>query len=262
MSAASTRARSLSDPPPAPARDFLRSELGRATVVLVGSCEISYEGRARSLLALGERLVILKPDGTLLVHTAEKLKPVNWQPPGCVFGAAVEDDSLVVTATRDAPRETVRMRFTSVWTASALDLSDSAALALAGTEEDIRSALERVPDVLEPGLTVWSRERESGRGPMDLYGEDARGARVIVEVKRRGATVGDVEQLRRYVERERAARAGPVRGILAAPSISPAAKRYLDEIGLEGKELDVPSLLATSVETRHAGQLSLARFQD
>jgi RecB family endonuclease NucS len=261
LSAASRPARSAALPTPFAAREFLRAEFGRALVVLVGRCSITYEGRARSVLPEGERLILCKPDGTLLVHTASKLKPVNWQPPGCVFGAAVEEGTLVVSATRDRPRETIRIAFESLAAAQAFDLEDEAELALDGTEEDLRSALQRVPTVLEEGLTIWARERASGRGPMDLYGEDRRGARVVIEVKRRGATVADVEQLRRYVEREKAARAGPVRGILAAPSVSPSAKKYLDEIGLEAREIDLALIRARASQTP-AGQVSLAKYGD
>lgn len=253
--------RYLAAPTPLAARDFLRESLATALTQVVGRCVIEYEGRARSTLPAGDRVVLLKPDGTLLVHTGEKLKPVNWQPPGCVFGAAVENGLLVVTATRARPVETVRIAFESVSAVLAARLSDGAELSLEGSEDELQAALAKVPEMVEPGFTFWRREKEGGRGPMDLYGVDARGRRVVVEVKRRAATVADVEQLRRYVERERGARTGEIRGILVAPQVSASAKRYLDDLGLEGREVDVAKLLERARTARPAGQRTLGAFE-
>lgn len=254
------KVRVLFEPAALAARDFLRESLATTLTQVVGRCVIEYEGRARSTLPPGDRVVMLKPDGTLLVHTAGKLKPVNWQPPGCVFGAAVENGLLVVTATRARPAETVRIAFESVAAVLACRLDDEAALSLEGSEEELQAALAKVPDVVEPGFTFWNRERDGGRGPMDLYGVDARGQRVVVEVKRRAATVADVEQLRRYVEREKGARGTDVRGILMAPSVSPSAKRYLDDLRLECREIDVAKLLERARTARPAGQRTLGAF--
>lgn len=252
--------RALADLAPDAAAPFLREAFGTKLVQVIGRCAIEYRGRASSELPAGDRLVLLKPDGTLLVHTATKLKPVNWQPPGCEFQATVENDRLVVSATRDKPRETVRMVFEEVHAVAALELADGVELALVGTEDDLQAALARSPDAIEPGFTFWRRERASGRGPMDLYGVDARGRRVVVEVKRRAATVGDVEQLRRYVEREKGARGDGVRGILVAPTVSETARRYLADLALEWREIDVARLVVPKERLRAAGQSSLAAF--
>src|SRR5581483_1531570 len=194
-------------------------------------CSIDYQGRAESKLGSGERLLIFKPDGTLLVHTSTKLKPVNWQPPGCVFSASHEGDKLVVTAAREKPKETVRIALEAVHVVMALGLDDVEALDLAGSEDDLQAFLATKPTLIESGFTFWRRERASGRGPMDLYGVDAKGRRVVVEVKRRAAGVKEADQLRRYVERERAARGeDQVRGILVAPKVSETARKYLADL--------------------------------
>src|SRR5690349_3757788 len=72
-------------------------------VTAVGECEVAYQGRATSTLSRGERLILLKPDGTLLVHTPEKAKPVNWQPPGAAFSVANEEGNVVLTSHRTKP---------------------------------------------------------------------------------------------------------------------------------------------------------------
>jgi len=86
------------DPDPEAALAFLlegirglRERRGHLLEIL-GECQVEYKGRARSQLSRGERLILLKPDGTLLVHTAQKAKPVNWMPPGDTEFAGVPQD--------------------------------------------------------------------------------------------------------------------------------------------------------------------------
>ena len=249
---------------------FLREHFGRRLVQVAATCTIDYEGRAASTLPLGSRLVLMKADGTLLVHGSEKLKPVNWQPPGCAFAAERVDGRVVLTAAREKPRELVRIAFHDVDAVLAIDLDDGVSLEVTGTEDDLQAFLARSPHVIEPGFRFWSRERASGRGPMDLYGEDAAGRRVVVECKRRAAGVAEADQLRRYVERERNARgeaqgatgeARRVRGILVAPGVSEKARRYLDESGLEYREVDWEKLMRPARDAlKSSGQRTLGYF--
>jgi RecB family endonuclease NucS len=255
--------RTLRDLAPQPARDFIESEAGSKLVQVVGRCEIRYEGRAQSTLERGDRLLVMKPDGTFLAHTDEKLKPVNWQPPGSSFQAAVDDeDRLVVTASRSEPREVVRVTVDEIQMVQSMDLADDGELDLVGTEDDLQELLYERPDLVEEGFTFWSRERTSGRGPMDLYGEDAEGNRVVVEVKRTTAGVAEVQQLRRYVEREEEARGADVRGLLFAPDVSDKARRFLSDLGLEYREADWDELLPEIQSVLPANQSTLGEWDD
>jgi RecB family endonuclease NucS len=106
---------SSTDPPVEDALDLLETGFERgAMVTLVGKCEVEYDGRASSYLGPGERLIILKPDGTLLVHRDEQRTPVNWQPPGCTHDARIEDERLIVQSTRTSPHEEVEISFETV----------------------------------------------------------------------------------------------------------------------------------------------------
>lgn len=253
--------RVLRDLHPEAAVEFLKSELGHRFVQVAARCSIDYQGRAESTLPSGSRLLLFKPDGTLLVHGARKLKPVNWQPPGCVFSAARESGQIVLTAFRDKPRETVRIVLEEVQLVLSMSLDDGDELDLVGSEDDLQAFLALRPQLIEPGFRFWSRERASGRGPMDLYGEDAAGRRVVVEVKRRAAGVKEADQLRRYVERERAAREGTgVRGILVAPQVSDKARKYLSDLDLEWRELDWDKLRRSAADLLKAGQRTLGEW--
>src|SRR5512133_3357546 len=99
----------------------------RRTLVIAGNCHVHYAGRANSTLENGERLLIIKSDGSLLVHRPTGYEPVNWQPSGAVFHVEVKDDKLDVHGVRQKPHESVKVTFSSVLMVSAMNLLDSGA---------------------------------------------------------------------------------------------------------------------------------------
>ncbi|GAA0471055.1 endonuclease NucS (plasmid) [Halococcus dombrowskii] len=203
-------------------------------LTIVGKCEVDYDGRASSHLASGERLVILKPDGTLLVHRNKQRKPVNWQPPGSTHSARLNDDHLIVESVRSSPHEELEITFQTVAQASRLELDDMSEFALEGSEEDLRQRILADPDILETGFNAMATERETSAGPIDIYGQDADGTPIAVELKRRRVGPDAVGQLNRYVEALERNRPGKsVRGILVAPSVTERAKQLLTSEGLE-----------------------------
>ena len=169
-------------------------------LTLVGECEVEYDGRASSHLPPGERLVILKPDGTLLVHRDEQRKPVNWQPSGSTHSARLDGDRLIVESVRTSPHEEIEITFEALIQASLLELDDTSGLALEGSEEDLRQRILENPDVLEDGFQAMMTERETAAGAIDIYGQDADGTPTAVELKRRRVGPDAVGQLNRYVE--------------------------------------------------------------
>lgn len=211
-------------------------------VTVVGRCTVQYDGRAASSLGPGDRLVVCKPDGTVMVHTDEGHKPVNWQPPGCEHTVSRSADGLTLTSTRTTPSEELVVTFESVVQVSAFDVTDEESLDLAGTEADLKSRVLDDPHLVEPGFTPLATERQTPAGPVDVYGEDRDGRTVVVELKRRRVGPDAVSQLGRYVDalrRELHADAD-VRGILVAPSVTDRARRMLGERGLEFSAVEPP----------------------
>lgn len=254
----------LTNPPPSEACAFIRSHAGHRMLQLVGGCTIDYQGRAQSTLASGERLVLFKPDGTLLVHTDVGTKPINWQPGPTSTAVAVQEldedqPMLVVTVERASPKEIVTIAFEEVHFAAAFVLRDWEDLQLLGTEADIAELLRLHPHLIEEGFQPYDMEVDRRRGPMDIYGHDVHGGRVVVEVKRRTAGIKEATQLYRYVEKERKVH-GEVRGLLAAPGLSEKAHFYLKDKGLEYCELDLDELLPM-VPQLHATQKTLGSFE-
>ena len=243
-----SRAVTLEEPTPSVACEAIADGIDREALVTVfGRCTVDYEGRASSTLEAGDRHVMLKPDGTVLVHTDEGQQPVNWQPPGCEHAVRCEsadgadaNPALVLESRRSTPEERLLVRFQRVLQVSAFSGTDETDLELSGTEEDLRQRILEEPAVLEPNFTPLATERETPAGAVDVYGEDAAGRAVVVELKRRRVGPDAVGQLRRYVdalERDLHADAD-VRGILVAPSVTDRADRLLGEHGLEFVSLE------------------------
>ncbi|WP_416838611.1 endonuclease NucS [Haloferax sp. DFSO52] len=205
-----------------------------------GRCTVDYDGRATSKLGPGDRLVLLKPDGSILVHTDEKRTPVNWQPPGCTHAASVCDGRLRIRSTRSNPDERLDVFFERVEQCSVYGVTDRSDLELTGSEEDLRQHILANPSILESGFDPLETERQSDAGPIDIFGEDADGSPVVVELKRRRVGPSAASQLRRYVDAlhrefgddER------IRGILVAPSLTDRAAGLLEREGLEFVALD------------------------
>lgn len=226
----------LAEPTPCEALDLVTGGIDRgALVTLFGRCTVEYDGRAASTLGPGDRHVMLKPDGTVLVHTDEGQQPINWQPPGCTHDPDLDDGRLRVRSRRSTPEEELVVRFEDVARAAAFDVTDAHELALSGTEEDLRGRILDDPDLVEAGFRPLATERDTPAGAVDVYGTDSEGNTVVLELKRRRVGPDAVGQLSRYVEaleRDLHADAG-VRGILVAPSMTERARRLLGEKGLE-----------------------------
>ena len=212
-------------------------------VTVFGTCTVEYDGRAASLLGPGARLVVLKPDGSALVHTDEGRTPVNWQPPGCEHRAAVRDGRLRIRSVRTSPAETLDVRFSEVEQFAAYGVTGGRDVAVVGSEADLKDRVLADPAVVEPGFEPLATERESEAGPIDVFGRDADGHPVVVELKRRRVGPDAVGQLARYVaavEREESD-GTTVRGVLLAPSVTDRARDLLAQEDLEHVAADPPS---------------------
>lgn len=231
-----TRADTVVDPDPDWAAERVADGIEEGALVTVfGRCTVEYDGRASSTLGPGDRHVMLKPDGSILVHTDEGQQPVNWQPPGCTQDAELADGDLRIQSRRSTPDERLDVRFEQVTQVSVFAVDDASELAITGTEEDLRERILDDPDLLESGFTPLATERQTTAGAVDIYGEDHSGRTVAVELKRKRVGPDAVGQLRRYVdalERDLHDDA-ELRGMLVAPSVTDRARELLERNGLE-----------------------------
>jgi len=232
-------ARAFFDLPFVEAAKIIREGIAnRKVVLIVGRCSVDYSGRASSRLEPGDRLIIIKEDGSVLVHRPKGYEPVNWQPPPCLFETHVDEDVLVVRAIRQRPRESLRMRFSRIYLLSVMDLTDSGEFSLYASEEDMQRAILVRPSIVEEGLKLITYEKKVEPGFIDLYGVDKDGRMVVIEIKRKTAGKEAAIQLARYVESVKKAVNREVRGILVAPRLAKGVQRTLISLGLDFKPLD------------------------
>jgi RecB family endonuclease NucS len=137
-----------------------------------------------SVLPEGERIVILKPDGTLLVHRKEKREPVNWNPPGCEASVRLCKEGLQITSRRRRPKEVLLVLFKDIKLAASFELVDREELYLVGSERDLIDLIFENPSLIEDGFRPLEREKPTRYGMIDIYGTDLVGNGVVVELKR------------------------------------------------------------------------------
>jgi RecB family endonuclease NucS len=209
--------------------------------LIVARCEVSYTGRVDARLPLSARLVVLKADGSVLVHAdAGGYRPLNWMTPPTVVEEA--EGLIVVRKRAGRGEDRLEIRLHEVLSDTRHELGEAAPLEKDGVERDLQEALATAPEALEPGLRLVRREWPTDLGPVDLLCRDADGGWVAVEVKR-VATIDAVEQLCRYLERIRLdpAKAG-CRGILAAQRCKPQAATLAAARGLRCATVDLAVL--------------------
>ncbi|MHA1609463.1 MAG: endonuclease NucS [Candidatus Njordarchaeales archaeon] len=205
-------------------------------------CDVIYEGRAKSYLEWGDRLVISKPDGTLLVHGKVKREPINWQPPGSFSYATINEEHLEIRSIRRRPKEYLLIRTPHVYSFVAMRM-DLSVFRLWASEGDMIKSVKENPSLIEEGFRIIGTEVKTPHGKIDLLGRDIMGNIVVCEFKRAVAQLEAVSQLKRYVDYFIKNGYSNVRGILIAPHITPSAGKLLEEYGLEYKRLLPPKEL-------------------
>jgi RecB family endonuclease NucS len=210
--------------------------------LIVARCEVRYTGRLNAILPLSTRLLLLKADGSVLVHAdAGGFKPLNWMTPPTV----VEEDTetLVVRKRAGKTEDRLEIRIHELLSDVTHDMGgEVAALVKDGVERDLQELLAERPQVLGEELRLVRREWPTDIGPVDLMCRAADDGWVAVEIKRVG-TIDAVEQLSRYLERIRLdpARAS-ARGVLAAQRFKPQAVVLAEARDIRCAEVDLAVL--------------------
>ena len=218
--------------------------------VVIASCSVDYSGRLDAHLPRATRLIMVKADGSVLVHSdGGSYKPLNWMSPPARLAEVDPDEEdreigviarWEVNAARTDDRLVIRL-FDVVSDTSA-DLGVDPGLTKDGVEAHLQELLAERVEVLGPGWRLVRREYPTPLGPVDLLVRDESGAAVAVEVKRVGGIDG-VEQLTRYVDMlDRDPLLTPVRGLFAAQQIRPQARVLAEDRGIRCVVLDYDAL--------------------
>jgi hypothetical protein len=208
--------------------------------LIVARCSVEYSGRLSARLPEALRLVMLKADGSVLVHAdAGGYKPLNWMTPPTVIEE--EGERIVVRKLKGDDRLDIVLHEVLSDITHAMDF-DAAQLEKDGVEAHLQELLAESPAWCGDGFRLVRREWPTDIGPVDLMCRDGEDGWIAVEIKRVG-TIDAVEQLSRYLERIRLDPGmADCRGVLAAQVVKPQARVLAESRGLAWVEVDIAEL--------------------
>jgi len=218
--------------------------------LVVARCSVDYEGRLAAHLPLATRLLLVKADGSVLVHSdGGSYKPLNWMSPPCVLAQVEPEESesaqgvsAVWVVTHQKSQDRLRVRLHEVLHDSAHDLGVDPGLIKDGVEAHLQRLLAEHIHTLGEGWSLVRREYMTAIGPVDILARSEDRAHVAIEIKRRGDIDG-VEQLTRYLElMNRDPHLAPVTGVFAAQEIKPQARVLAQDRGIRCVVLDYDAL--------------------
>jgi RecB family endonuclease NucS len=226
--------------------------------LVIARCSVDYAGRLSAHLPLATRLLMVKGDGSLLVHSdGGSYKPLNWMSPPCSLETVDPDDDQraagvaeVWTVTHRKTADRLIVSIHEVLHETVHDLGVDPGLQKDGVESHLQQLLAEQIEVLGDGYRLVRREYMTAIGPVDILATDAAGRSVAVELKRRGDIDG-VEQLTRYLElMNRDPHLAPVAGVFAAQEIKPQARTLAEDRGIRCVVLDYDAM--RGVDSGHA----------
>ena len=218
--------------------------------LVIAKCSVDYAGRLSAHLPLGTRLLVVKADGSVLVHTDSlSYKPMNWMSPPCTLTIIEPDDDQLEAGVTEiwkvAQAKTADLLMISIHEIlhdSTHELGIDPGLQKDGVESDLQKLLAEQIDLLGDGYRLVRREYMTAIGPVDILATDATGGSVAIEIKRRGDIDG-VEQLTRYLElMNRDPLLSPVTGVFAAQEIRPQARTLAQDRGIRCLLLDYDAM--------------------
>ncbi|GAB2744778.1 endonuclease NucS [Salinifilum aidingensis] len=206
--------------------------------LVIARCQVDYIGRLTAHLPMAQRLLLIKADGSVSVHSDDRAyKPLNWMSPPCWL---IEDPGLWTVQNKSGEKLVITVE--EVVHDSHHELGAEPGLVKDGVEAHLQELLAEHVTTLGEGWSLVRREYPTAIGPVDLMCRDEAGNSVAVEVKRRGEIDG-VEQLTRYLELlNRDHLLAPVKGIFAAQQIRPQARTLAEDRGIRCVVLDYEQL--------------------
>src|SRR3954471_11059537 len=207
--------------------------------LVVARCTVEYSGRLSARLPEAVRLLMLKADGSVLVHCdGGGYKPLNWMTPPTAISE--EDDRIVVRKVKGDDQ--LEIHLAEVISDMTVECDLESGLEKDGVEAHLQELLADAPVWCGEGFRLVRREWPTDIGPVDLMCRDSEDGWVAVEIKRVG-TIDAVEQLSRYLERIRLDPAmADCRGVLAAQVVKPQARVLAEARGLDWVEVELAAL--------------------
>ncbi|MCC6376154.1 MAG: endonuclease NucS [Microbacteriaceae bacterium] len=218
--------------------------------LVVARCTVDYAGRLSAHLPLATRLLVIKSDGSVLVHSDSlSYKPLNWMSPPCVLSVLEPEPELansgVIELWKVSQAKSADLLMISIHEIlhdSSHELGMDPGLQKDGVEADLQRLLAEQIELLGQGYRLVRREYMTAIGPVDILAKDENGQSIAVEIKRRGDIDG-VEQLTRYLElMNRDPLLTPVTGVFAAQEIKPQARTLAEDRAIRCVILDYDAM--------------------
>jgi RecB family endonuclease NucS len=218
--------------------------------VLIATCSADYAGRLSAHLPLATRVIMVKSDGSVLIHSdGGSYKPLNWMSPPCSLDYLTPDEDQLALGVREIWKvlhhktsDLLLVNIHEIHSETSHELGVDPGLIKDGVESDLQKLLAEQIEVLGEGYSLIRREYMTAIGPVDILAKDASGKTVAVELKRRGDIDG-VEQLTRYLELlSRDPLLGQVSGVFAAQEIKPQARTLAEDRGIRCVVLDYDAM--------------------
>lgn len=218
--------------------------------LVVAQCEARYTGRLSATLPMAKRLIVVKADGSVLLHSdGGSYKPLNWMTPPCVLREtaptpeqAERGVTALWTVQHQKSDDRLEIEIGEVFHDSSHDLGVDPGLIKDGVEAHLQELLAAQIILLGEGHSLIRREYPTAIGPVDILARAPQGGTVAVEIKRRGDIDG-VEQLTRYLDLlNRDTAIAPVRGVFAAQEIKPQARVLAQDRGIDCLTLDYEAM--------------------
>jgi len=221
-----------------------RTKLSALMRLVIATCSVDYSGRLTAHLPTAKRLLLVKADGSVLVHSdGGSYKPLNWMSPPCRLRESETDEGQRQwTVTHQKTGDQLVITIDEIHQDTESELGIDPGLQKDGVEAHLQELLALHIETLGKGWSLVRREYGTAIGPVDILARDESGGSVAIEIKRRGEIDG-VEQLTRYLELlNRDSLLAPVRGIFAAQEIKPQARTLAEDRGIKCVTLDYNAL--------------------
>ena len=212
--------------------------------LVIARCSVDYDGRLTAHLPSALRLLIVKADGSVLVHSdGGSYKPLNWMSPPCRLTEHPAGlDQLARWTVTNKAGETLTVTIEETLSDTSVALGVDPGLVKDGVEAHLQELLAEQLHLLGDGWRLIRREYPTPIGPVDIMCRDHTGEHVAVEMKRH-AGIDAVEQLTRYLELlNRDPLLFPVQGILAAQTIKLQARTLAEDRGIRCVVLDYDAM--------------------
>jgi RecB family endonuclease NucS len=212
--------------------------------LIVARCEVEYSGRLSARLPEALRLLMIKADGSVMVHAdVGGYKPLNWMTAPTAIEESEDGGRISVRKVKgDDKLEITLHEVLHDVTHDMGEPESTGGLVKDGVERDLQELLADQPHWCGEGFRLVRREWPTDIGPVDLMCRDEADGWIAVEIKR-VATIDAVEQLHRYLERIRLDPAMELcEGVLAAQVFKPQARVLAGSRGIRCVEVDLAVL--------------------